>query len=170
MTLPGPTGKLKAITLGFGTQNYTCNATTPKPVLVGAKAIIFDLSPFLPWVSPFLAQIPGKALDLQVDKIASAIGKLGSHIFNDLGVPCFHLGDVGDMQAKKIPGADLVAPKDSSSGKDGVNWLKLGDKGGSKGINEVYRVHTAGGKPPATCEGQDDDITSLYAALYYFYE
>ena len=74
------------------------------------------------------------------------------------------------MLAKKVEGADLVAPVDSSGGKTGVNWLKLVDKGGSRGVNEVYRVNTAGGKPPATCDGQPELITSSYATLYYFFE
>ena len=74
------------------------------------------------------------------------------------------------MLAAKVPGADLVAPAPGGDAKPGVDWLKLADKGGSTGVNQVYRVNTAGGKPPKTCDGQGSDITSPYAALYWFYE
>lgn len=108
-----------------------------------------------------------------MDKVATELHKAGNHIFNGLGTPCFNLGDLGDFQGKKVPGADLVAPKGSSQGDNGlgsVNWLKLSDAGGSQGIKEAYRVNTAGGKPPASCEGQDEELTSPYASLYWFYE
>ncbi|KAG8529488.1 uncharacterized protein KY384_006125 [Bacidia gigantensis] len=161
-TLPSPSGTLKAITLGLGTQNYTCNETTPSPVQVGAKAVLFDLSPFLPWLSPFLPLVPQKAMATDPEVIKGAADILGNHIFNALGVPCFHLGKEGDLAAKKVPGAELDM-------ENAVPWLKLVDAGGSEGVDQVYRVNTVGGKPAKTC-AQAGDIEVPYAALYYFYE
>lgn len=179
-SLPPPEGTLKTIALGLGTQNYTCNATTPAPVLLGAKATLTDITPLLPFISlsdkgfDLLCKLPALTFKIEaiIDIINRSLGiKLditGHHIFNALGTPEFDFGDSGLMVAKKIPGADLVAPGDAIEGS--VNWLKLGDAGGSKGFSQVYRVDTAGGKAPATCEGQGEMISVPYAALYWFYE
>lgn len=76
--------------------------------------------------------------------------------------------------AKKI--ADIPAPKGAVAGWNGdgaVDWLALSDngKGVSVGLGEVYRVETAGGNPPETCEGiKSDTVFSVqYSALYWFY-
>ena len=94
----------------------------------------------------------------------------GQHIFTGSGTPDFDLGEVGEFLGKKA--ADIVAPEGSPQGENGlgsVNWLKLSDAGGSQGITEAYRVDTAGGKPPKTCDGQEGILTSPYATLYWFY-
>lgn len=51
-----------------------------------------------------------------------------------------------------------------------VAWLKLLAKS-NEGctIQEVYRVNTVGGQPPATCEGQNATINVQYAAEYWFW-
>lgn len=36
-------------------------------------------------------------------------------------------------------------------------------------IEEVYRVNTVGGQPPATCAGQNATIQVPYAAEYWFW-
>lgn len=51
-----------------------------------------------------------------------------------------------------------------------VAWLKLGHVDGcTKGLYEVYRVKTAGGVPPKTCEGLESKFEIQYAAEYWFY-
>lgn len=48
-------------------------------------------------------------------------------------------------------------------------WLALSAKEGSVGIEQVYRVVTAGGQAPATCAGAASVISVPYAAAYHFY-
>lgn len=67
---------------------------------------------------------------------------------------------------------NVPAPSDANPGLDNegaIDWLKLGDKGESVGVKEVYRVETAGGKSPVDCTGRDGEITVQYAAQYWFY-
>ena len=178
MSLPAPVGAIKALALGQGHQNYTCNATTPAPVPIGAKATLTDASPLLPFMpagmgEKFLNDLPTIAYKIEaiIDIINNALSinldVIGQHIFNALGTPCFDLGDLGQLEAKKLPGGDIVAPAGSVAGS--VDWLALEDAGGSVGLSRVYRVNTAGGKPSPTCDGTDNLITVPYAALYVFY-
>jgi hypothetical protein len=52
------------------------------------------------------------------------------------------------------------------SGSAAVPWLKLLAKDGATGgIKEVYRVDTAGGSAPATCQGQPANIQVQYSAV-----
>ena len=70
----------------------------------------------------------------------------------------------------------IAAPVGSSKGPDGkgngaVDWLRLTPTAGqgSRGIEEVYRTYTAGGKAPATCKGLGKVVKVEYAAQYWFY-
>jgi hypothetical protein len=67
-------------------------------------------------------------------------------------------GDAGTKSLISLPldpcqkTGDLRAPTSANKGPTGtgaVDWLQLQDKGGSRGITEVYRVVTAGGAAPA---------------------
>lgn len=68
------------------------------------------------------------------------------------------------------------APAGSSLGQNGegygsVAWLKLIAKAGTTGnLAEVYRVNTAGGNPPATCEGMAETFEVQYGSEYWFFE
>ena len=69
---------------------------------------------------------------------------------------------------------DIAAPTGSTKGPFGqgfgaVDWLELQAKNGSTGLSEAYRVFTAGGKAPPTCEGQAATIEMQYSAEYWFY-
>jgi len=113
-----------------------------------------------------------------VPKIEGAphVPVLGQHYFNGAGQPTFDLSksNTGFLVAKKI--GDIPAPTNACAGQDGqaygaVDWLTLTDVGGSQGLNEVYRVETAGGKHPTTCSGTVTyPIQIQYAALYWFYD
>ena len=50
-----------------------------------------------------------------------------------------------------------------------VDWLQLKAKSGSTELMEAYRVFTAGGKAPSTCEGQPATFEMQYSAEYWFY-
>ncbi|KAM0432339.1 hypothetical protein ACHAPT_004881 [Fusarium lateritium] len=94
---------------------------------------------------------------------------IGHHYFNADGVPTFDLTkDKQLLLARKVAG--VKAPSSASAGPDGtgaVDWLFLGDAGGSYGVTSVFRVFTAGGNAHG-CEGTDGDSTS-YTAMYWFY-
>ncbi|KAL8678923.1 MAG: hypothetical protein Q9224_007077 [Gallowayella concinna] len=181
-SLPAPTPglTLKAITLGRGTQNYTCAAgSTAAPVAVGAKADLIDVSPFIPFLPPSQAQtiiniLPSYLVSFDLAIIAKAhVPILGKHIFDASGVPVFDLRQKGTLKAKKT--ANIAAPKTASKGSDGkgdgaVDWLVLGEAPGSVGLKQVYRVETAGGKAPASCGGGPArKIEVQYAAQYWFF-
>jgi len=183
-TLPSPVAgtSLKGLTLGRGTQNYTCadSSATTIPVSIGAVATLFDATPLLPFLPPmegqevldilpsYLVSFPYAALE------NSSLPVKGHHFFDSAVVPIFDLTstDVGLLVGSKI--GDIAAPNGSTPGPNGVgpgavDWLALGACDGSSGLAEGYRVFTAGGKPPKTCEGQAPTIEVQYAAQYWFY-
>ncbi|KAL9597598.1 MAG: hypothetical protein Q9219_005037 [cf. Caloplaca sp. 3 TL-2023] len=181
-SLPSPTDgfTLKAITLGRGTQNYTCAAgSTAAPVAVGAKADLLDATPLLPLFPSSESQailnlLPEYLVSFDFATIAnSTIPVSGRHIFDAAGVPTFDLGSVGLLKAKKLAG--ITAPPSACKGANGkgdgaVDWLALTEAPGSTTLKEVYRVHTAGGKAPKLCGGGDAQHFEVqYAAQYWFF-
>ncbi|KAL8720506.1 MAG: hypothetical protein Q9225_002628 [Loekoesia sp. 1 TL-2023] len=181
-TLPSPTAglSLKAITLGRGTQNYTCAAgSTAAPVAVGAKADLLDATPLLPVLpssqsQAILNMLPEYLVSFDFATLEnSTIPILGRHIFDAAGVPQFDLGRIGLLKAKKL--ANIAAPPTACKGANGkgdgaVDWLALTEAPGSVTLKEVYRVHTAGGKAPASCGGgAAHHIEVQYAAQYWFF-
>lgn len=100
---------------------------------------------------------------------------IGSHYFGADGTPTFDLVTVKEILFSNKIG-DIPAPNGAASGPNGegaVDWLALSDngKGVSVGLGEVYRVETAGGNPPATCEGIEENVifSVQYSAEYWFY-
>lgn len=67
------------------------------------------------------------------------------------------------------------APTNATKGQNGVGngavaWLYLNTTNATQGdVRAVYRVNTAGGNPPETCEGSDAVFSVQYAAEYWFY-
>lgn len=96
----------------------------------------------------------------------------GHHFFGADDVPVFDLGN-GYSLVTKLDSVD--APKNAVAGQDGEGdgacpWLLLGQKQNTTGnVKSVYRLNTAGGNPPATCEDVDGEITIDYAAQYWFW-
>lgn len=106
----------------------------------------------------------------------------GEHFFSFAGTPTWDLLPPLTMypdeaasivfQGKKE--ASLAAPADACPGLDGegaVPWLYLTKASTTDdGIAAVYRVVTAGGMQPDTCEGiEEQEIEVKYAAEYWFY-
>ncbi|KAI9844435.1 MAG: hypothetical protein M1838_002193 [Thelocarpon superellum] len=168
--LPAPTPglTLKAVTLGRGTQNYTCANGVAAPTQVGALATLYDLSMVPEWLFNTLTNL---AVNVPLADMAPlSLDAIGHHYFDSTGAPNFDLGSIGHLIAAKQ--ADIPAPAGAAAGPSGsgaVDWLELGDKGTSTGLKEVYRVETAGGKAPTSCTGQPTDIYVQYAAQYFFY-
>jgi hypothetical protein len=70
--------------------------------------------------------------------------------------------------------AAVHAPADAYPGANGlgaVDWLYLVDsaEGLSHGLHSVYRVNTAGGVAPSTCEHPGDLLQVPYSAEYWLY-
>lgn len=103
----------------------------------------------------------------------SPIPVLGHHYFDDAGVPTFDLGHkIGILKGKRDAG--IAAPKKGGHGSDAkakkaVDWLALCAVEGSQKLQRGYRVETAGGKAPKSCQGQPAKIQVQYAAQYWFY-
>ncbi|KAK1589884.1 malate dehydrogenase [Colletotrichum navitas] len=105
--------------------------------------------------------------DLALPNIAP-LKQIGVHFFDNKGVPTFKVGQ-GILKAAKLNGIKAPASADPGPEETGaVDWLQLGDKGGSKGITAVYRVATAGGVAhKCTTDGASDSVP--YAAYYWLY-
>jgi hypothetical protein len=194
-TLPAPTGlKLKYVLLGIGTQNYTCltgNATAA-PDTTGAVAKLYDIGTQLSkdsWAQFKIPTISGLALSLSaapwggnkmLDDYLKQQGYqqwLGNHFFNGAKAPTFSLTQVKANpfpQAVVAKNAVMDAPKWACGGLTGegaVKWLQLTDtqKLSQGGVNTVYRMETAGGNPPATCQGKAKTFEVKYAAQYWIF-
>lgn len=102
---------------------------------------------------------------------------LGDHFFTQT-TPTFSLNKIPTTPfpiafvAKK---GEADAPKSACPGtknEGAIKWLYLLDNGSSQGgINTVYRLETAGGNKPKTCEGMagKTNFEVPYAAQYWVY-
>lgn len=183
---------LKHVAIGRGTQNYTCDLsnTTAAPSAVGAVATLFnatcvaatypDLLNTLPRVAmSFNLSSSGGADDTPSNLVPASTGDRlapgnymisGHHFFRDSTTPFFNL-DTDNWALGEAPcakNATVDAPAGAATGQQGekaVAWLKLTAREGATGrLQEVYRVETAGGSPPATCEGMSAAFEVQYSA------
>lgn len=167
--------KLKHIAVGRGVQNYTCatTAATETPKAVGAVASLFNATCDGVRAPAVLASVTRIALGYSVPNTKLAEGRLsGHHEFTKEGIPFFKLQtDKVNFGAVHVNNAiKMNAPEDASTGSNGlgsVPWLKLTRVDGD--YQEVYRINTAGGVAPKTCEGVQGSISVDYAAEYWFY-
>ncbi|POS88200.1 hypothetical protein EPUL_000346 [Erysiphe pulchra] len=168
--------KVKHVAIGKGTQNYSCITNNPMdaPAPVGALATLFDASCIAARNPAKLAQLPFEALqtELPTDEsktlTSSKIAVSGHHYFSNPQTPIFDLvtaaANLGSVSPKKAD--SKPAPPNAIVGKDNmgngaVPWLKLTATGD---IKEVFRVNTAGGSPPKTCQDMPKDFTVQYVA------
>lgn len=177
--LPSPTATPLIIALGVGTQNYTCDSTTGT---YSSNVAIADLYDIASLVKPSTKDGLSK-LYLQKSTECSSddpnplqLSLIGDHYFDSSSKPNFDFAksNRGWLQAKK--GANVAAPATAAKGAQGdaygtIDWLYLLDNGDgvSEDLLSVYRVWTAGGKPPSSCSG-DQQIEIPYAAEYWFYD
>lgn len=167
--------------MGRGTQNYTCDpakqtdpSASPVPKAVGALATLFNVTCDVVRAPAALSDVPKLALthDIPTGDIAELL-QSGHHEFNTQGKPFFKLAansvDYGFVQAKLI--ANSTAPESASKGTNGegsVPWLKMVGTDGE--YKEIYRINTAGGVAPKTCEGINGEFQIQYAAEYWFWK
>ncbi|KAI0437208.1 hypothetical protein F4803DRAFT_556231 [Xylaria telfairii] len=194
--LPAPDAPLKHIAVGHGVQNYTCPTAGAAGVAAGALAVLHDATGYYPgswpgavstsvWnnltsevlrttampidtedtASPF----PAPA-QLTVSGVSRPLPFLGHHYFDINGVPTFSLHDDAELlKSQKL--LNIPAPADADRGLDSegaVDWLYLGDKGGSIVLTKVYRVLTSGGAA-AVCDTVGETQSVPYTAMYWFY-
>lgn len=177
---------LKHVAVGRGTQNYTCDVSNPTaaPTAAGAVATLFNASCIAAAYPDLLNMLPKLALQFNLPSSAelSRLGPSnlvvsGKHFFTTPTTPFFNLdttgSELGQAQCSKIGTTD--APGNAPTGQQGekaVAWLKLATNPGAftGNLQEVYRVETAGGSPPATCTGMAAAFEVQYSAQYWFYE
>jgi Protein of unknown function (DUF3455) len=170
-SLPTPTGKLKLVGLGRGKQNYTCAVpgSTAAPSPIGALAVLTNVGWFLQAHEDLVPSLPAIALCTGTANLRQPLGQpLGQHYF-DKGNPTFDLSAANaKIVARKV--ASVPAPAHAGCNQSAVPWLELAALDSSYGgITEVYRVETAGGSPPATCERSTTAFEVPYAAEYWFF-
>lgn len=172
---------LRHIAIGRGTQNYTCASASAMevPKATGAIASLFNATCDAARLNTdVLAQVTTLALNYAIPTSPEADNRLsGHHQFTAAGVPLFNLqtenADYGRVEC--AVNAKSPAPKAAALGKNelgSVPWLKLNATVGDDkqwAYKEVYRVHTAGGSAPKTCEGIEGSFTVEYSAEYWFY-
>jgi hypothetical protein len=100
---------------------------------------------------------------------------IGHHFFskqNVTSIPVFALDQLGQSPypaalVSRVGTADAPATAHPGlAGEGAIPWLHLADTANSSqgGINTVYRLETAGGKPPATCKNLSPSFQVKYAA------
>jgi hypothetical protein len=161
--------------LARGTQNYTCLASNTVPIQLGAEAVFFDATQLAYNNETVLNKLPSVIVWIPLWNFFSFDGifLLGYYFFDSSGPPIVNLTDVDKILYGTKTG-DIKAPLTANKGPLGtgaVDWLQLESKAGypSIGLSLVYRVETAGGMPPITCE-QPGLLTVPYAAIYMFYD
>ncbi|KAB8237290.1 hypothetical protein ETB97_007805 [Aspergillus alliaceus] len=180
--LPSPSDqRLLYVALGRGTQNYTCatSSTNSTPVAVGAVANLYNATCLAGSFSDMLNMLPNIAYKIPLpgsesDRLPPANLDLMGHHFFDGPTPVFNLDTTAAHQygiARTKKEAQIDAPPSAIQGNNGaVAWLYLSTTSGTVGdYTGVYRVDTAAGSPPKTCNGMPSQFTVQYAANYYFY-
>lgn len=184
LTPPPRRSRPVAVVLGVGTQNYTCSSPTATPTPNGALATLYDISCLVgayPKAAHSLGTVVMRAglhtlQDVAKGNVPLGLGypKVGEHHFAPDAMTAVFNVQLGKRCLKFVGGRveGIAAPGNALEGT--IDWLKLGRKPGSeresRGVKFVYRVYTAGGKPPATCEGIKGEHTVNYATEYWFYD
>jgi len=185
--LPPPTAGLTLahVAIGRGSQNYTCDPTnsTAAPVAAGAVATLFNVSCLAADMPDLLSRICPIALDLPIPTSADYNSPLyqgmsGKHYFTDSKTPYFDLdtgvhayGYGAFKKGDSTPAPEDGVPGPYNSGNGPVAWLRLDAKSQDGQVfKEVYRLNTAGGQPPKTCEGMAEAFEVPYAAEYWLYK
>ena len=168
-------------------QNYTCSSPTATPTPFGAVAGLYNASCVAGRYSNILNLIVPAALAVPAptkpNLFPANLALSGRHYFPDPTTPTFDFrtprSNYGVYYAKRI--ANTTAPAGSQAGPDGaaaVPWLKLAvieappdaDPAEIVGnVKEIYRVNTAGGTAPKSCEGRPASFQIEYSAEYWFY-
>ena len=196
--LPPPSDGLELwhIGVGRGTQNYSCpmeKGESAAPTALGAVAKLYNVTCAAGYYGTDKINDLTNAVALQ-DKdanLALSLLQSGNHYFPDIAAttPVFNLNmgnpttNYGITFVKKV--ANTTAPTEAGKSQDGssaVPWLKLSSpdtlpapyviraEDSKPNIKEVYRLNTAGGAAPKTCEGLlGQSFSKEYAAEYWMF-
>jgi hypothetical protein len=163
-------------------QNYICPVASnySVPIAVGAVAFLYNVSCIAANCQDILSTLPSKVLQFPLPLGFAPFDLSGYHYFATNTTPVFNLNaspdplqQIGNVVANKV--ANSPAPMNATKGVHGigngaVDWLYLNTTNVTQGdVRAVYRVYTAGGNPPKTCESSDAVFSVQYAALYWFY-
>ncbi|RAK77567.1 DUF3455 domain-containing protein [Aspergillus fijiensis CBS 313.89] len=177
-------------------KDNTPKNSSATPIATGAVATLYDISclaatpkdhalRFLHALPGFTRAIPQEVLAFYAVMLSqSAI--IGEHYFSPsqsssttsttaaAAMPVFDLRPAtfgkqgGRYESNWVKAKKVESVNAPGSGGDDVPWLKMVSVEGS-GIQEIYRVHTAGGMSPATCAAHEGEFGVEYAAEYWFY-
>ncbi|RWA07516.1 hypothetical protein EKO27_g7579 [Xylaria grammica] len=182
-SLPAPDTTLKHIVVGHGVQNYTCTAAGVAGTSIGALAVLHDITSLYPGSGPYalsseswdnltsqVLRTTSQPIDASNPSSPSPSPSSATTFFDNTGTPTFSLHDDAELlKAAKVAGIPAPSTADKGlTGEGAVDWLYLGDKGGSIGLTKVYRVLTSGGSP-AVCGAVGDTQSVAYTAMYWFY-
>lgn len=184
-TLSLPTSNANFLALGCGVQNYTCTGAGNYSS-IGALANLYDISQLFNtaefanvtncgleiWsgdqgeTNPF-----NSGLDSLIQNNLGLNNKLGEHFFtnfNGTSEPEFDFtqsqGNAGDFTID-VKSADIPSPTDPTNS---VDWLALSNVSGIL-ASQTFRIFTAGGKQPSSCQPGSGDISVKYCAQYWFF-
>lgn len=165
------------------------------PKAVGALASLYNVSCIASNYPDILSILPGLALQYALPGTPgsnlepSNIEFVGEHYFATNTTPTFDLSiasnfrpesndageDFGVAHFTTVGAKNSTAPASAPKGENGVGngavpWLRLPAKNDSTSeIKAVYRLNTAGGKAPTTCEDSPAYFSVQYSAEYWFY-
>ncbi|TGZ80700.1 hypothetical protein EX30DRAFT_341355 [Ascodesmis nigricans] len=168
---------ISGVYFGHGTQNYTCASSTSSslPQPNGAIATLIDISCLLKHNADAAHKLPRQFMSSKghgelMNSLINVFAVAGDHYFPDATTPVF---DFYKDETKRFVGKkkeNVACPKTDIIGDHGtVDWLNLDATELAKGFKRAYRVVTAGGKPPATCEGMAETFEVHYATEYWFW-
>ncbi|MCJ1440271.1 MAG: hypothetical protein MMC23_000754 [Stictis urceolatum] len=159
---------LSLVAVGHGTQNYTCadSTTNSIPTAIGAVATLYNASCIAASQPDMLAKITAASQNIAEAQL-KVMPSIGKHYFYDAKTPTFDITNVGLTHLKKSGSSSAPA---NTNGNVAWLFLEKNDDGMTTSkVTDVYRVNTAGGSPPATCDGMASTFEVPYSAEYWFF-
>ncbi|KAF9495004.1 hypothetical protein BDN71DRAFT_1482879 [Pleurotus eryngii] len=185
--LPPPTSPPSYVSVAIGVQNYSCDDTGAY-TSVGAVAELFDISCLLG--TPAFDHIQGLAFNIwkalpskvtaekviELLHLAKTPTILGQHYFITNPFTGSGLSPKWDFTSqgatKGNPNAFVVGARSGGvpapTGPQDIDWLFLTGVQGQL-ADQIYRVDTRGGQPPATCTPGSAPISAKYASKYWLF-
>ncbi|KAF8888601.1 hypothetical protein BD779DRAFT_1470221 [Infundibulicybe gibba] len=161
--LAPPTTKPSFVAVAIGTQNYTCG-TTGTYTNVGAVAELFDISCL--YNTPAFGEIQNFAYD---------IWRVSPPAVTPQGIiTLLHSAKTPEIlgrqcrQPQRVCCCGKVSGLSAPTGTSDIDWVSLSSLTGEL-AQQVYRVDTKGGQPPATCTPGSNPIVVKYAAKYWLF-